>query len=59
MHLTVEQAVELVRRLKPRRTWFTHIAHELPHEATNARLRAQGLANVALAYDGLSFEVRL
>jgi riboflavin kinase / FMN adenylyltransferase len=30
----------------------------LPHAATNERLRERGMSNVALAYDGLQFEVR-
>ena len=38
MHQTVEQALALIDRLKPRRAWFTHIAHDLPHAETNARL---------------------
>jgi phosphoribosyl 1,2-cyclic phosphate phosphodiesterase len=59
MHQTVEQALALVRELEPRRAWFTHIAHELPHVETNARLLSAGFPNVALAYDGLHFEVRL
>jgi phosphoribosyl 1,2-cyclic phosphate phosphodiesterase len=59
MHQTVEQALELVRELQPRRAWFTHIAHELPHSETNARLVAAGFPNVALAYDGLHFEVHV
>ncbi len=59
MHQTVEQAVALVRELKPRRAWFTHIAHDLPHEATNARLAAMRLPNVQLGYDGLRIEVRV
>jgi phosphoribosyl 1,2-cyclic phosphate phosphodiesterase len=59
MHQTVEQALELIRELKPRRAWFTHIAHELPHSETNARLIAAGFPHVALAYDGLHFEVRV
>ncbi|MBZ5662086.1 MAG: MBL fold metallo-hydrolase [Acidobacteriia bacterium] len=59
MHQTVEQALELVRELKPRRAWFTHIAHELPHAETNQRLIDAGFANVALAYDGLHFEVAI
>ncbi len=59
MHQTVEQALELVRELQPRRAWFTHIAHELPHAETNARLLEAGFPNVALAYDGLHFEVRV
>ena len=59
MHQTVEQALEVIRELHPRRAWFTHIAHELPHSETNARLIAAGFPNVALAYDGLHFEVRV
>lgn len=57
MHQTVEQALALVDRLKPKRAWFTHIAHDLPHEATNERLRKAGYPQVQLAYDGLQLEV--
>jgi len=57
MHQTVEQALALIDRLKPRRAWFTHIAHDLPHDATNARLRKAGYPHVKLAYDGLEIEV--
>ena len=35
-HLSLAQAVAMVERLKPRRAFFTHIAHELGHEATNS-----------------------
>ena len=59
MHQTVEQALALIRELKPRRAWFTHIAHELPHQETIARLVAAGYPNVSLAYDGLHFEVQV
>ena len=58
MHQTVEQALALVDELKPRRAWFTHIAHELPHAATNERLRKAGYPHVQLAYDGLHFDVQ-
>jgi phosphoribosyl 1,2-cyclic phosphate phosphodiesterase len=57
MHQTVAQALELVSRVRPRRAWFTHIAHDLPHQETNERLVRLGFPNVQLAYDGLSFEV--
>ncbi len=59
MHQTVDQALALIDELRPRRAWFTHIAHELPHAETNRRLQAAGYPHVALAYDGLQFEVRL
>jgi len=57
MHMTVEQSLALIDRLKPKRAWFTHIAHDLAHAATNERLRKAGYPQVQLAYDGLTFEV--
>ncbi|HXM98718.1 MAG TPA: bifunctional riboflavin kinase/FAD synthetase [Candidatus Dormibacteraeota bacterium] len=57
MHQTVEQALALIETIKPRRAWFTHIAHELPHAATNERLRKLGFNNIQMAYDGLQFLV--
>jgi phosphoribosyl 1,2-cyclic phosphate phosphodiesterase len=59
MHQTVQQALDLVAELRPRRAWFTHIAHDLSHAETNERLARQGFAHVQLAYDGLRFEVGL
>ncbi len=52
-HFTVAQALAVVDRLKPARAWFTHICHDLPHQATNARLPA----GVELAYDGLKIDI--
>jgi riboflavin kinase/FMN adenylyltransferase len=59
MHQTVDQALALIEKLKPRRAWFTHIAHDLSHAETNDRLRKLGLRHVQLAYDGLQFDVRV
>ena len=59
MHQTVEQALSIIQKLKPRRAWFTHIAHDLPHDATNERLVKMGFPQVQLAYDGLEFEVQV
>jgi phosphoribosyl 1,2-cyclic phosphate phosphodiesterase len=52
-HSTVENSLRLVEQLKPQRAFFTHIAHQLAHEETNAALPA----NVRLAHDGLQLEV--
>jgi phosphoribosyl 1,2-cyclic phosphate phosphodiesterase len=57
MHQTVEQALALIKKLNPRRAWFTHVAHDLPHAETNERLRNLGHPNVQLAYDGLELEL--
>jgi len=59
MHQTVDQALKLIDRLKPRRAWFTHIAHELPHVETNERLRSLDYPHVQLGYDGLELEVEV
>jgi phosphoribosyl 1,2-cyclic phosphate phosphodiesterase len=52
-HFTVAQALEESQRLQARRTLFTHIAHDLDHEETNAHLPA----GAALAYDEMIVEV--
>jgi phosphoribosyl 1,2-cyclic phosphate phosphodiesterase len=51
-HLWVEKALEYVEQLKPRRTYFTHMAHDVKHERDSARLPD----GVAFAYDGLVVE---
>lgn len=48
-HFSLEQAVEIAHGLAARQTYFTHMSHELEHEATNAALPP----GMALAYDGL------
>ena len=50
---TDRDRLEVVDRLRPERAYFTHICHDLPHEATCARLPA----GVELAYDGLVFDL--
>lgn len=52
-HFSLGEAVEAVRRVGPRRAYFTHMSHHLGHAATCARLPA----SVELAYDGLVIEV--
>jgi phosphoribosyl 1,2-cyclic phosphate phosphodiesterase len=54
-HSNVEQSLALVDEVKPKRAWFTHICHDLGHEATNAKFPP----NVRLAHDGLKIEVAL
>ncbi|MFB3778410.1 MAG: MBL fold metallo-hydrolase [Bryobacteraceae bacterium] len=52
-HSTIERALGHVRDLSPARAYFTHICHDLPHEATQAALPS----NVRLAYDTLEITV--
>jgi phosphoribosyl 1,2-cyclic phosphate phosphodiesterase len=50
-HFSLEQALEVIARLRPRQAYLTHMSHSIEHEAVTATLPP----NVALAYDGLSF----
>lgn len=54
-HFNVEQALEVVARLRPRRVYFTHLTHDLDYSATNAALPA----GVELAYDGLTVQITI
>jgi phosphoribosyl 1,2-cyclic phosphate phosphodiesterase len=54
-HSTVENSLRIVDRVKPKRAFFTHICHDLPHEATNARLPA----HVRLSHDGLKLQFEI
>jgi phosphoribosyl 1,2-cyclic phosphate phosphodiesterase len=51
-HFTLEEAVEVARKLGAPRTFFTHIAHDMGHEVTCKTLPA----GMALAHDGLRVE---
>lgn len=52
-HSSLSQSLELVEKLKPRQAFFTHVAHELGHQETDATLPA----HVRLAYDGLKVKL--
>jgi phosphoribosyl 1,2-cyclic phosphate phosphodiesterase len=54
-HSTVQQSLKIVEEVKPKRAVFTHICHDLPHEATNALLPA----GVQLAFDGMKLEFEI
>ncbi len=49
-HLTLADSVNIAERVGARHTYFTHMAHDLAHEATNADLPSTML----LAHDGLT-----
>jgi phosphoribosyl 1,2-cyclic phosphate phosphodiesterase len=52
-HFSLQQAIDAVNRLQPGRTLFTHMAHDLDHDATNAILPT----GIELAYDTLSLKI--
>jgi phosphoribosyl 1,2-cyclic phosphate phosphodiesterase len=52
-HFCVEEAIAVAEQLKPKRTIFTHICHDLGHAETNARLPP----GIELGYDGMRFQL--
>jgi phosphoribosyl 1,2-cyclic phosphate phosphodiesterase len=54
-HSTVEHSLQTVEQLQPRRAFFTHICHDLPHQTTNASLPG----NVKLSYDGMKLDFEI
>jgi phosphoribosyl 1,2-cyclic phosphate phosphodiesterase len=54
-HSTVDNSLRIVERVKPKRAFFTHICHDLPHAATNATLPE----HVQLSYDGMKLEFEI
>jgi len=52
-HFSLDEAVRVAGRIGARRTFFTHMCHDLAHAPTNARLPE----GVELAYDGLVLTV--
>ena len=52
-HFTVDEALAEVKRISARKTWFTHIAHDLKHADVSPTLPH----GVELGYDGLKFDI--
>ena len=53
-HLNVEEALQLVEKIKPKTTYLTHISH---HLGFHAKVEKQLPDNVHLAYDGLTLSL--
>jgi phosphoribosyl 1,2-cyclic phosphate phosphodiesterase len=53
-HFSLDEAIALASQLKPKRTLFTHMSHDIEHEATNATLPP----GMELAYDGLRIALK-
>ena len=53
-HFTLEEALELSARLKPEKTWITHVSHSMGLYRDVEKILP---ASAGLAWDGLTFEV--
>lgn len=53
-HFTLQEAIDLVADLQPKKAYFTHVSHQMgKHAGVNAELPP----DVALAHDGLVIEI--
>ena len=55
-HFNLQEALEMVERIKPQKTYFTHISHKL---GLHADVQKELPSDVLLAYDGLQVETPL
>lgn len=52
-HLSLDEALEVIAEVKPKRAYLVHLAHELSHEVASANLPD----HVAVAWDGLAIDI--
>ena len=55
-HFTLEQSLKVVRKYKPKKTFFTDITCNIEHKKVTEKLKNLD-EDVELAYDGLSIEI--
>ncbi|MCX6181002.1 MAG: MBL fold metallo-hydrolase [Bacteroidetes bacterium] len=53
-HFTLDEAVDLIKKVKPEKAYLTHISHMMGKHADVSKELPDG---IELAYDGLNFEV--
>lgn len=51
-HISLEEGIEISKKIGAKKTYFTHISHEIEHDETSERLPD----GFFLAYDGLEIE---
>ena len=54
-HMNIEETLELIERISPKKTILIHTTHELEYETTNKSLPK----NVEMGYDGLELTTDL
>jgi len=52
-HFNLQEAIEISKLLKPEKTYFTHLTHDILHDKINKTLPK----GIELAYDGLELEM--
>lgn len=55
MHFSLDEAMDFAKKIKAKKTFFTHISHDIDHENVSKRLES----DMKLAYDGLEIDFNL
>lgn len=55
MHFSIEEAIDFSRKVLAKKTYLTHIAHDLDYQSTNAILPP----DVRMSYDGLEIPIEI
>lgn len=52
-HFNLQQAIEVAKKVKPKKTFFTHLTHDILHDKINSTLPK----GIELGYDGMEFKL--
>ncbi|NGX34920.1 MAG: Ribonuclease BN [Candidatus Anoxychlamydiales bacterium] len=52
VHFNIKEALEFIKKIKPKKAYLTHLGHEIEYFSDSKKL----LENVSLAYDGLELK---
>ncbi|MCC6220809.1 MAG: MBL fold metallo-hydrolase [Deltaproteobacteria bacterium] len=56
-HFSLSEAVSEIEKIKPRRSYLTHLSHDVDYSYGNAILRNMSKLDIELAYDGLTINL--
>ena len=57
-HQTIEEGIDLAKKIKPKMVYFIHIGHRtLPHTKLDTFVKENGGSNFNIAYDGLEINI--
>jgi phosphoribosyl 1,2-cyclic phosphate phosphodiesterase len=54
-HFTLEEALEIIDKIQPKKAYITHISHQM---GLHSDVQKELPSNVFLAYDGLEIEIQ-
>ena len=56
-HFTIPQVIEKIEEIKPKKTFLTHISHDVEHLRDNEKIKTLTNLDVSLAFDGLELTI--